>query len=75
MQLKLPIFISLFSKNRASFTYHRSSSQKIRSTRVRDIETLTQFQSNKISGVEEELLGLTYSLFLHIFQDLFIIHF
>ena len=28
-----------------------------------------------VSGVEEELLGLTYSLFLHIFQDLFIIHF
>ncbi len=27
------------------------------------------------SGVEEELLDLTYSLFLHIFHYLFIIHF
>ena len=51
MYLKLRIFISSFSKNRASFTDHRSSSQKIQSTRVQDIETLTEFQSNKIHEI------------------------
>ena len=51
MYLKLRIFISLFSKNRASFTNHRSSLQKIQSTRVQDIETLTEFQSNKIHEI------------------------
>ena len=51
MYLKLRIFISLFSKNRASFTNHRSSSTKIQSTRVQDIETLTEFQSNKIHEI------------------------
>ena len=49
--LKLPIFILLFSKNRASFTNHRSSSQKIQSNRVQDIETLTEFQSNKMHEI------------------------
>ena len=51
MYLKLRIFISLFSKNRASFTNHRSSLQKIQSTRVQYIETLTEFQSNKIHEI------------------------
>ena len=51
MYLKLRIFISLFSKNRASFTNRRSSSQKIQSTRVQDIEALTDFQSNKIHEI------------------------
>ena len=50
-RLKLLIFISLFSKTRVRFTNHRSSSQKIRSTRVQDIETLTEFQSNKIHEI------------------------
>ena len=51
MYLKLRIFISLFSKNRASFTNHRSSSQKMQSTLVQDIEALTEFQSNKIHEI------------------------
>ena len=33
------------------YIYHRSSSQKIQSTCVQDIETLTEFQSNKIHEI------------------------
>ena len=36
---------------KSSFTYHRSPSQKIQSTHVQDIETLTEFQSNKIHEI------------------------
>ena len=44
-------YFIVFEKSSKFYTYRRSSSQKIQSTRVQDIETLTEFQSNKIHEI------------------------
>ena len=43
--IEIADFYFIVFENRASFTNHRSSSQKIQSNRIQDIETLTEFQT------------------------------